>query len=138
MDEQLTVQQRQVFVALVLSGVPLDALVVELGSSRNAIYKSMFDARRKLRAALVANGYLPTTEGGAHDRPVAAGTFPAHRPARYGLRRAMEILHIYAELVAAGEPAEERYPGVAAHLRACGPCGDDCDGLLAALAGEAT
>jgi RNA polymerase sigma-70 factor (ECF subfamily) len=48
-----------VFVALVLAGVPLDALVIELASSRNAIYKTMFDARRKLRAALAANGYLP-------------------------------------------------------------------------------
>jgi hypothetical protein len=36
----------------------LDALVAELGSTRNAIYKTMFDARRKLRAALAANGYL--------------------------------------------------------------------------------
>jgi RNA polymerase sigma-70 factor (ECF subfamily) len=42
----------------VLNGVPLDALVVELGSTRNAIYKTMFDARRKLRADLAANGYL--------------------------------------------------------------------------------
>ena len=36
--------------------VPLDALVVELASGRNAIYKTLFDARRKLRAALAANG----------------------------------------------------------------------------------
>jgi RNA polymerase sigma-70 factor (ECF subfamily) len=51
-------RQREVFVAIVLNGVPLDALVVKLGSNRNAIYKMMFDARRKLRAALAANGYL--------------------------------------------------------------------------------
>jgi RNA polymerase sigma-70 factor, ECF subfamily len=57
-DENLTPRQRQVFVALVLNGVPMDALVAELGSTRNAIYKTMFDARRKLRAALAANGYL--------------------------------------------------------------------------------
>ena len=57
-DEQLTPRQRQVFVALVLDGVPLDALAVRLGSTRNAIYKTMFDARRKLRVALAANGYL--------------------------------------------------------------------------------
>ena len=57
-DEQLTPRQRKVFVAIVLNGVPLDALVVELGSTRNAIYKTMFDARRKLRAGLAANGYL--------------------------------------------------------------------------------
>ena len=57
-DEHLTPRQRQVFVAIVLDDVPLDALVVQLGSTRNAIYKTMFDARRKLRAVLVANGYL--------------------------------------------------------------------------------
>jgi len=61
-DEELTARQHRVFVALVLTGVPLDALVIELASSRNAIYKTMFDARRKLRAALAANGYL-------HDDP---------------------------------------------------------------------
>ena len=53
-----TARQRRVFVAIVLNGVPLDALVIELASSRNAIYKTLFDARRKLRAALAANGYL--------------------------------------------------------------------------------
>jgi RNA polymerase sigma-70 factor, ECF subfamily len=57
-EEELTEHQRQVFTALVLDAVPLDALAARLGSNRNAIYKTMFDARRKLRARLVANGYL--------------------------------------------------------------------------------
>ena len=57
-DEELTPRQRQVFVAIVLNDVPLETLVIELGSNRNAIYKTLFDARRKLRAALVTNGYL--------------------------------------------------------------------------------
>ena len=57
-DTELTPRQREAFVAIVLNGVPLDALAVRLGSNRNAIYKMMFDARRKLRAALVANGYI--------------------------------------------------------------------------------
>jgi len=67
-------QRRVVVVALVLGGVPLDALVVELGTNRNAVYKTMFDARRKLRAALAADGYLddtprrPTTGWTALDR----------------------------------------------------------------------
>ena len=47
------------------------------------------------------------------------------------------MLHVYAELVASGEPAEKRYPGIAAHLNAGGPCGEDFEGLLAALPGEA-
>ena len=53
MDEVLTERQRHIFVAIVLVGVPLDVLVDELGSNRNAIYKMLFDARRKLRAASV-------------------------------------------------------------------------------------
>ncbi|MEV4293328.1 RNA polymerase sigma factor [Microbispora rosea] len=57
-DEELTERQRQIFVAIVLKGVPPDALAVELSTNRNAVYKTMFDARRKLRAALVAGGYL--------------------------------------------------------------------------------
>ena len=57
-DEVLTARQRRVFIAIVLHGVPLDTLVIELASNRNAIYKTLFDARRKLRAALAANGYI--------------------------------------------------------------------------------
>jgi RNA polymerase sigma-70 factor, ECF subfamily len=57
-DTELTERQRQVFVAIVVNDVPLDALVAEFGSTRGAIYKMMFDARRKLRAALAANGYM--------------------------------------------------------------------------------
>jgi hypothetical protein len=54
-------------------------------------------------------------------------------PRDVGCAEAMELLHIYAELAAADVPAAQRYPGVAAHLAACGPCGEDFDGLLAAI-----
>jgi len=57
-------------------------------------------------------------------------------PRDVGCAQAMDMLHVYAELVAAGEPAEERCPGINAHLLACGPCGEDFDGLLAAIRGE--
>lgn len=69
-EEELTERQRQVFVAIVVNDVPLDALVVQLGSSRGAIYKTMFDARRKLRTALAAKGYLTASaeEAGPGDR----------------------------------------------------------------------
>jgi len=56
--EQLTERQRRIFVAIVLNNVPLDALVIELACNRNAIYQTLFDARRKLRAALAADGYI--------------------------------------------------------------------------------
>ena len=57
-EVELSDHQRRIFVAIVVNGVPLDALVAELGSSRGAIYKALFDARGKLRAALVTHGYL--------------------------------------------------------------------------------
>jgi RNA polymerase sigma-70 factor (ECF subfamily) len=57
-EETLTDHQRRLFVAVVLNEVPLDALVAQLGTNRNAIYKAIFDARRKVRGYLVANGYL--------------------------------------------------------------------------------
>jgi RNA polymerase sigma-70 factor, ECF subfamily len=57
-EDELTAHQRRVFVAVVVDGIPLDALAARLSLQRNAIYKVIFDARRKIRRALVANGYL--------------------------------------------------------------------------------
>ena len=57
-------------------------------------------------------------------------------PSDVGCAEAMAMLHVFAELVAAGE-AERRYSGIAAHLHACGPCGEDFDALLTAVRGEA-
>jgi hypothetical protein len=54
-------------------------------------------------------------------------------PRDVGCDEAMTVLHVYVDLVAAGEEAAERYPGVAAHLLACGPCGEDFAGLLEAV-----
>ncbi len=64
-DTELTPRQRQVFVAIVLNDVPLDTLVAELASNRDAIYRTLFDARRKLRAALAANGYIDGDTSGS-------------------------------------------------------------------------
>jgi RNA polymerase sigma-70 factor (ECF subfamily) len=63
-DEELTDRQREIFIAVVLNGVSLDALVAKTGSNRNAIYKMLFDARRKLRDSLVTNGYLDSDNAG--------------------------------------------------------------------------
>ncbi|WP_262414213.1 RNA polymerase sigma factor [Actinacidiphila acidipaludis] len=62
-DEVLTPHQRQVFLAVVVDGVPLDALVTQWNTNRNAVYKTVFDARRKLRAHLVAHGHLERKAG---------------------------------------------------------------------------
>ena len=57
-DDELTPHQRRVFVAIVVDGIPLDALAARLDLRRNAIYKVIFDARLKIRSSLVAKGYL--------------------------------------------------------------------------------
>ena len=54
-------------------------------------------------------------------------------PQDVGCEEALYVLHVYVELVAAGLDAGARLPGVAAHLRACRPCGQDFEGLLAAV-----
>ena len=56
--DRLTPKQRRVFVALTVQGVPMDVLAEQLDTNRNAIYKVMSDARRRIRAALVADGLL--------------------------------------------------------------------------------
>jgi RNA polymerase sigma-70 factor (ECF subfamily) len=55
-ESALTPRQRQVLVALALNGVPIDVLAERLDSNRNALYKSLHDARRNLRAHLEARG----------------------------------------------------------------------------------
>jgi RNA polymerase sigma-70 factor (ECF subfamily) len=55
--EALTPHQREVFVALALNQVPLDVLAERTGSTRGALYKTLHDARRRLRAELAAAGY---------------------------------------------------------------------------------
>ena len=62
--------------------------------------------------------------------------FLATDPRDVGCEEAMEVLHVYVELVLAGAAPEVKLPGVAAHLRACGPCNEDFDGLLAAALGN--
>jgi RNA polymerase sigma-70 factor (ECF subfamily) len=57
-ETQLTPWQREIFVALLVHGIPADALAVKLQTNRNAIYKVMFDVRRKIRSTLVTDGYL--------------------------------------------------------------------------------
>jgi RNA polymerase sigma-70 factor (ECF subfamily) len=47
--EALTPHQRRVLVALALNGVPIDVLAERLGTTRGALYKTLHDARRKLR-----------------------------------------------------------------------------------------
>jgi RNA polymerase sigma-70 factor (ECF subfamily) len=53
----LTPHQREVFSALALNGVPIDVLAERLNTTRGALYKTLHDARRKLRANLADAGH---------------------------------------------------------------------------------
>ena len=51
-EEELTPHQRRVLVALALNEVPIDVLAERLSTTRGALYKTLHDARRRLRAQL--------------------------------------------------------------------------------------
>jgi RNA polymerase sigma-70 factor, ECF subfamily len=57
-DEELTPHQREVLVAVALNDVPIDVLAERRGSTRGALYKTIHDARRKLRRRLLAEGHV--------------------------------------------------------------------------------
>lgn len=66
-DDELTPHQREVLVAVALNDVPIDVLAERLGSTRGALYKTIHDARGKLRRRLEADGHTlaPATRGGS-------------------------------------------------------------------------
>src|SRR5581483_8964585 len=52
---ELSPHQREVLSALVLAEVPIDVLAERLSTTRGALYKTLHDARRKLRGAAGAD-----------------------------------------------------------------------------------
>jgi RNA polymerase sigma-70 factor (ECF subfamily) len=55
-DSELTPHQREVLVAIALNEVPIDVLADRLGTTRGALYKTLHDARHKLRRHLADQG----------------------------------------------------------------------------------
>jgi RNA polymerase sigma-70 factor (ECF subfamily) len=56
-EHTLTPHQRRILVALTLNDVPIDVLSERLGTTRGALYKTLHDARRRLRACLSEQGF---------------------------------------------------------------------------------
>ena len=56
-SNDLTEKQRHVLVWMVVHEVPLDEVVRHFGTNRNAVYKMLHDARRKLKNGLRTNGF---------------------------------------------------------------------------------
>jgi RNA polymerase sigma-70 factor (ECF subfamily) len=60
-QDVLTLQQREVLVALAVNGVPIDVLAERMDKTRGALYKTLHDARRKLREHLGELGVMEET-----------------------------------------------------------------------------
>jgi RNA polymerase sigma-70 factor, ECF subfamily len=56
-ERDLTEKQRRVLIMMVFNEVPMDEVVRILGTNRNAVYKLLHDARRKLKSSLQARGF---------------------------------------------------------------------------------
>ena len=67
-NEVLTAHQRNFLVALALNGVPIDVLAERLNTTRGALYKTLHDARRKLRKHLQDSGVALETWLGEEER----------------------------------------------------------------------
>lgn len=55
-EHELTPQQREILVATTISDVPVDVLAERLNTTRGALYKTLHDARHKLRTHLACQG----------------------------------------------------------------------------------
>jgi RNA polymerase sigma-70 factor (ECF subfamily) len=62
MLHELTPHQRRVAIALLVEAIPIDVLADRFGTTRNALYKTLHDIRRRLRAHLNAQGLLGPTQ----------------------------------------------------------------------------
>lgn len=56
-EQDLTDKQRRVLLMMVFNEVPMDEVVRELDTNRNAVYKLLHDARRKLKSSLHSRGF---------------------------------------------------------------------------------
>ncbi len=59
---QLSPHQREVLIAVTLNDVPIDVLAERLNTTRGALYKTVHDARQKLRRVLTAGGLGATAD----------------------------------------------------------------------------
>ena len=110
-EEELTPHQRRVLVALALNGVPIDVLAERLGTTRGALYKTLHDARRKLRRHLDERGLSLDTrlEENLMERPdlrQALGRLLGPGGPEVGCDECFEELDRYVELELAGEDAD--------------------------------
>ena len=125
-------------VALALNGVPIDVLAERLGTTRGALYKTLHDARRKLRARLAECGSPPTgwrreADGPTGPHAARSALLGPGRP-EIGCEECFEELDRYVDLELAGPGCRVGRPRDAAHLAGCPACREDHESLRALAA----
>ncbi len=58
-DEELTDRQREAVIAVILEGMPIAEVARRMGTNQNALYKLLYDARKKLKLRMEAAGVSP-------------------------------------------------------------------------------
>jgi hypothetical protein len=81
----------------------------------------------------VVNNVQNEADGQPSDHWARLDAFLRTDPRDAGCDATMEMLDVYAELLAAGNDPSDQFPGLHAHFLACGPCAQDLEGLLTAL-----
>ncbi len=59
LQEHLTERQRQAMIAVMVHGMPLEEVARRMETNRNALYKLLHDARKRLRSVLHEQGLTP-------------------------------------------------------------------------------
>lgn len=132
-ERDLSGQQRIVFRAALLDGVPIDVLAVEFGSTRSAIYKALFEARRRLGNRLAADGHNadplhpPRTAW-----PSGLAELLAVTPGDAGCEVTFQEVDSYVSSELSGGDPGRCFAAVRVHLAGCAACREDYQGLLAA------
>ena len=132
-QQDLSEQQRIVFQAVLLGGVPVNVLALEFGSTRSAIYKSMFEARRRLADRLAADGHHadPLT-GLPSDWPSSLADLLAVTPGDAGCEVTFQEVDSYVSSELGGGDPGQGLAAVRVHLASCAACRQDYQGLRAA------
>lgn len=132
-ERDLTAQQRIVFQTVLLGGMPVDVLALEFGSTRSAIYKSMFEARRRLGDRLAADGHNPDPAGRLRPAwPSGLADLLAVTPGDAGCEVTFQEVDSYVSSELTGGDPGQDLAAVRVHLDSCAACQQDYQGLLAA------
>jgi RNA polymerase sigma-70 factor, ECF subfamily len=135
--QDLSEQQRTVFQAALLGGVPVDVLALEFGCTRSAIYKSLFEARRRLGDRLAADGYGPDPLSRLPSAwPSGLAELLAVTPGDAGCEVTFQEVDSYVGTELSGGDPGQHFTAVRVHLGSCAACQQDYQGLRAA--GQAT